>query len=57
VPSDATGIFFGVVLNGSGNVMISGAKIETVGLEVPITAKPLPEQLRPPAPTNLDFEP
>ena len=57
VPNDATGIFFGVVLNGSGNVMMSDAKIETVGLDVPPTAKPLPEQPRPAAPTNLDFAP
>jgi hypothetical protein len=57
VPNDATGIFFGVVLNGSGNVMMSDAKIETVGLDVQPTAKPPSEQPRPSAPTNLGFEP
>jgi hypothetical protein len=57
IPKDATGIFFGVVLNGSGNVMMSDAKIETVGLDVQPTAKASPEQQRPSAPTNLGFEP
>ena len=57
VPKDATGIFFGLVLNGSGNVMMSDAKIETVGLDVETTAKPMPERLAPSAPTNLDFAP
>jgi hypothetical protein len=57
VPSDATGIFFGVLLNGSGNVMMSDAKIETVGLDVPPTAKPPAEPQRPASPTNLDFAP
>lgn len=57
VPNDATGIFFGVLLSGSGNVMMSDAKIETVGLDVQPTAKPMSEQLRPASPTNLDFAP
>ena len=57
VPKDATGIFFGLVLNGPGNVMMSDAKIETVGLDVETTAKPMPERLTPSAPTNLDFAP
>jgi hypothetical protein len=57
VPNDATGIFFGVMLIGSGDVMMSDAKIETVGLDVQPTAKPTPEQPRPSAPTNLDFAP
>ena len=57
VPKDATGIFFGLTLNGAGNVMMSDAKIETVGLDVETTAKPFPERQIPPAPTNLDFAP
>ncbi|HEY2819484.1 MAG TPA: hypothetical protein VGJ06_00475 [Candidatus Acidoferrum sp.] len=57
VPKDATGIYFGLTLNGSGNVMMSEAKIETVGLDIQPTAKPAPEQPRPAAPTNLDFAP
>jgi hypothetical protein len=57
VPKDATGIFIGLTLNGSGNVMLSDAKIETVGLDVEPTAKPFAERPIPPAPTNLDFAP
>jgi hypothetical protein len=57
VPNDATGILFGVTLSGSGNVMMSDARIETVGLDVQPTAKPAPEQPRPSAPINLDFAP
>lgn len=51
-------ISFGLLLAGSGNVMMSGAKIETVGLDVPLTAKPTSAgRSHPTAPTNLDFEP
>ena len=57
VPKDASSIFFGLTLNGSGNVMMSNAKVETVGLDVETTAKPMPERLSPSAPTNLDFAP
>jgi hypothetical protein len=57
VPNEATGIFFGVTLNGAGNVMMSDAKIESVGLDVETTAKPMPERPIPSAPTNLDFAP
>lgn len=58
VPSDATGIAFGLLLNGSGNVLLSNVKIETVGLDVPLTAMSVATaQPRPSAPTNLDFEP
>jgi len=57
VPKEATGIFFGVTLNGAGNVMMSDAKIESVGLDVETTAKPMPERPIPSAPTNLDFAP
>jgi len=57
VPKDATSIFFGLTLNGSGNVMMSDAKIETVGLDVETTAKPFPERQAPSSPTNLDFAP
>jgi hypothetical protein len=56
VPSDATGIFFGVLLNGPGDVSMSDVKIETVGLDVATTAPPTGAgQPRPNAPTNLDF--
>lgn len=58
VPKDASAIAFGLLLTGSGNVMMSDAKIETVGLDVPLTAKQTPaERQRPTAPTNLNFEP
>jgi hypothetical protein len=58
VPNDATGIFFGVLLTGSGNVLMSDVKIETVGLDVPLTSNPTAtSQPRPAAPTNLDFAP
>jgi hypothetical protein len=56
VPNDATGIFFGVLLNGPGDVLMSDVKIETVGLDVATTAPPTSAgQPRPNAPTNLDF--
>jgi hypothetical protein len=58
VPADATGISFGLLLNGSGNVLLSNVKIETVGLDVPLTSMSVATtQPRPSAPTNLDFEP
>ena len=58
VPNDATGISFGVLLNGSGNVLLSNVKIETVGSDVPLTSMAVATtQPRPAAPTNLDFEP
>ena len=58
VPVDATGISFGLLLNGSGNVLLSNVRIETVGLDVPLTAMSVATaQPRPSAPTNLDLEP
>ena len=54
VPQDATGIFFGVLLSGSGTVRISGAKFEIVGPSVPITGAPGMQQ-KPDEPVNLDF--
>jgi hypothetical protein len=55
VPQDATGIFFGVLLTGSGKVWLSGMRFETVGPDVPTTGKPL-QQAIPDAPANLDFQ-
>ncbi|HZR67036.1 MAG TPA: hypothetical protein VFA85_17990 [Terriglobales bacterium] len=54
VPQDASGIFFGILLSGSGEVWLSDARIEIVNDGVPITGG----QLRSDAtePTNLDFE-
>jgi hypothetical protein len=54
VPQDATGIAFGILLNKSGSVWLNSVKFESVGLDVPTTAKAamrLPE-----GPTNLNFE-
>jgi hypothetical protein len=54
VPQDATGIFIGVLLTGSGTVWLNGAKFEVVGKDVPTTIKSAP--LRPDGPANLSFE-
>jgi hypothetical protein len=54
VPRDATGIFYGVLLEGTGGVWLNSAKFEVVGADVPTTGgkgSKLPD-----APTNLDFE-
>jgi hypothetical protein len=54
VPRDATGIFFGVLLTGSGTVWLSGAKFEIVGPNMLTTdgdAVQMPDE-----PINLDFE-
>jgi len=51
VPQDATGIFFGVLLGGSGEVWLNDAKFETVDKTVPTTGR----AQRPEEPTNLDF--
>lgn len=54
VPQDATGIFFGVLLGGTGEVWISNVKFEAVGLDVPTTSLTPPTS--PAEPTNLNFE-
>ena len=54
VPQDATGIFIGVLLTGSGTVWLNSAKFEVVGKDVPTTIKSTP--LRPDGPANLSFE-
>jgi hypothetical protein len=54
VPQEATGIFFGVLLSGSGTVWINGANFEVVGLNVPTTGgEPMS---MPDEPVNLNFE-
>jgi hypothetical protein len=54
VPKEATGIFFGVLLTGPGEIWLSDVKFETVGLDVALTGmsqrRPIPD-----APMNLDF--
>ncbi len=54
VPQEATGIFFGVLLSGSGTVWLSGAKFEIVGPNVPTTGTEAVQ--RPEEPMNLGFE-
>lgn len=53
VPPNATGIFFGVLLSGSGEVWLNDSKIEVVGGEILPTAQPV--QLPRDEPRNLDF--
>lgn len=53
VPQEATGIFFGVLLTGSGNVWLNDVKFEVVGPEVPATSQ---RPQRPDRPMNLHFE-
>jgi hypothetical protein len=54
VPQDATGIFFGVLLSGSGTVWLSDAKFEIVGASVPATGTD--QMIQRDEPTNLNFE-
>ena len=39
VPNDATGIFFGILLSGSGEVWMNDVSFEVVGKEVPATSQ------------------
>jgi hypothetical protein len=53
VPKDATGISFGILLNGTGEVWLNSTKFEVVGPEIPVTShgdRKLPDK-----PVNLDF--
>jgi len=51
VPAGATGIFFGILMDGGGTVWMSDAMFTEVGDNVPTTGT----LTNPPAPTNLDF--
>jgi hypothetical protein len=53
VPQDATGIFFGVLLGGSGTVWLNDAKFEAVGPDVPTTGMSATQ--KPNEPVNMDF--
>ncbi|MGO9324197.1 MAG: hypothetical protein ACLP07_06510 [Terracidiphilus sp.] len=56
VPEDATGIFFGILLSGPGEVWMSDVSFEVVGEEVPITSPTPPQESRMHEhPTNLKF--
>ena len=51
VPQDATGIAFGILLSGTGEVWVNDVTFETVGNDVPTTGSaPSPTQ-----PANLKF--
>jgi hypothetical protein len=52
VPQEATGVFFGVLLSGSGTVWLSNAKIEIVESDVPTTGAAAVQKQEP---MNLDF--
>jgi hypothetical protein len=52
VPQEATGIFFGVLLSGSGTVWLSEAKFEIVEPNIPTTGTEAVQKLEP---INLDF--
>jgi hypothetical protein len=56
VPADATGIYFGVLLSGAGEVWINDVSFEVVGKEIP-TTNPAPVQAPalPSHPVNLKF--
>lgn len=51
VPKAATGISFGVLLSGTGNVWLSDVRFEIVDDKTPVTGTAAPG-----APANLDFE-
>jgi len=54
VPQNATGIFFGVLLSGSGEVWMNSVKVKPVGSEVPTTGSGATQNRD--HPINLDFE-
>jgi hypothetical protein len=53
VPEDATGISFGILLTGAGEVWLSSTRFETVGIDIPTTS--LSEKKLPGKPVNLEF--
>ncbi len=55
VPTDATDIAFGFLLEKNGEVLAEDFKLETVGKDVPTTDLPRPEL--PAAPVNMSFTP
>jgi hypothetical protein len=54
VPADATGVFLGILLSGSGSVWLNDVRLEVVGPETPTTGKATPQ--RPDGPINLNFQ-
>jgi beta-lactamase regulating signal transducer with metallopeptidase domain len=55
VPPGSTGISFGTLLSGSGEVWLSGVKFDVVGQDVPVTSKIASARDLPDAPVNLGF--
>jgi hypothetical protein len=56
VPTEATGVYFGILLSGSGTVWINSGNLEVVGKDVPTTGNKDKSSTRPAEPINLDFE-
>jgi beta-lactamase regulating signal transducer with metallopeptidase domain len=56
VPPGSTGISFGTLLSGSGEVWVSGVKFDVVGHDVPVTSKVAGARDLPNAPVNLGFQ-
>ena len=54
VPEGATGIFFGILLSGTGSVWMNSASFEIVPTSIPTTGKGTPSL--PEGPKNLDFQ-
>ena len=55
VPQDATGVFFGILLSGSGEVWMSDVSLEVVANDVPVTSEAPVTPTLPTHPTNLKF--
>jgi hypothetical protein len=53
VPPDSTGISFGILLDGAGEVWLSSTKFDVVGADVPVTGAA--DKKTPDNPVNLDF--
>lgn len=56
VPTDATDIAYGFLLDGKGEVLADDFTLETVGLDVPTTGG-IPHAQLPAAPVNMRFRP
>jgi hypothetical protein len=56
VPQDATGIFFGILLDKGGEVWLNSVQFEVVGTEIPTTGRGPLTQPQPKGPANLNFE-
>lgn len=54
VPKNARSVAFGILLTGRGSVTMSGARVETVGRDVPVSSGPEDKPL-PTKPQNLEF--